>query len=425
MECCICTARTSKTATCPYCDFTSCKLCLKRFILSTPDDPNCMNCRRIFDRQTLQTIVSRVFVSGELKAHRENVLLDRELAMMPSTKDDAEAEVQRRRNQEAMDELNALRGRLLDELDRVNAQRRQLQHRMLHQPTREDARAFVHPCAQPACRGYLSTAWRCGVCHHYTCSECNMPRGKNRDTDGHVCADADRESVRAIQQDSRRCPNGHFVYRVSGCDQMWCTLCKTAFSWRDGRRINGAHLHNPHYFEFMRSSAARIAREHGDVPCGGIPDARELTDALGAAAVQFHAILRLVLHVQHEEMPMYAPGDDGNRDVRVRYLLSDIDKSALKKILQSREKRNEKRRDIGMVWNMYCDTTSDLLRQAVLDPSRADDVLAEHDALLAYTNSAFRDVARRYQCVAPVTRQSEAGFQVGSARHADFPPSGV
>jgi len=45
---------------------------------------------------------------------------------------------------------------------------------------------------------------------------------------------------------------------------MWCTECKTAFSWKSGEIVNGK-IHNPHYYEFLRKSQGFVPRE--DNPC--------------------------------------------------------------------------------------------------------------------------------------------------------------
>lgn len=51
------------------------------------------------------------------------------------------------------------------------------------------------------------------------------------------------------------------------CDQMFCSQCHTAFSWRTGE-IETGRIHNPHYFQYLRTLAGgnEIRREPGDIP---------------------------------------------------------------------------------------------------------------------------------------------------------------
>ena len=86
----------SRQVRCPYCDHLSCRTCVETYLTSNPDDPNCMHCRRIFDRATLVTLLPRTFVEQRLKRHREQTLLERETAMMPATRPYVEQEMQRR-----------------------------------------------------------------------------------------------------------------------------------------------------------------------------------------------------------------------------------------------------------------------------------------------------------------------------------------
>ena len=395
-----------------------------------------MKCNRILHRETLQQMLSRTFVAGALRRHREQVLLEREMAMMPATQPHVDAELDRRRQQHQLDELGRQRSELLVQLYAVNRERRQLMRRINVATVRsQDAprREFVHPCAQPGCRGYLSTAWKCSVCDHFTCADCNAPRGRDRETDGHVCVEADRQSMQTIKADSRRCPNGHFVYRVSGCDQMWCTLCRTAFSWKDGRRINGAHIHNPHFFEYTRDRTGTVAREPGDVPCGGLPTHGELVAACPRDRVRdtrrFDRVLRifrLVVHVDQVERNQYRDheiNDATNRDLRVAYMLNELDLDALRRMLQRREKRAELRRDLFLVWDMFSNTMSDLFRQCVLDPQRMSaeegNICDEMEALIRYANGAFAHISQRYACVAPVIL---GGLQLARVRSTAPPP---
>lgn len=70
----------------------------------------------------------------------------------------------------------------------------------------------------------------------------------------HKCKQEDVDSVKEIRQHSRACPSCKArIFRISGCDTMWCTRCNTGFNWRTGMVIKDARdLHNPHYIDFVR-----------------------------------------------------------------------------------------------------------------------------------------------------------------------------
>ena len=83
--------------------------------------------------------------------------------------------------------------------------------------------------------------------------------------------------MKLLNKDSKSCPKcGTVIHKTSGCAQMWCPDCHTAFDWRTGEIVTG-RIHNPHYIEFKRKGGT--SREHGDIPCGGIPTYRELREA--------------------------------------------------------------------------------------------------------------------------------------------------
>jgi hypothetical protein len=41
---------------------------------------------------------------------------------------------------------------------------------------------------------------------------------------------------------------------------MWCVVCRTAFSWNTGL-IEDGHIHNPHYYQFLREQKAKEEAE--------------------------------------------------------------------------------------------------------------------------------------------------------------------
>ena len=96
MQCPICIEKItpSKKVTCQFCEYTVCSKCTQTYLLSSADDANCMNCKRIWDREIMLKLLPKTFINGEYKRHRENMLLERETAMMPSTQPYVEKEIQ-------------------------------------------------------------------------------------------------------------------------------------------------------------------------------------------------------------------------------------------------------------------------------------------------------------------------------------------
>tara|TARA_B110000046_G_C12997608_1_gene400722 strand:+ start:1006 stop:2181 length:1176 start_codon:yes stop_codon:yes gene_type:complete len=377
-------------------------------MVGSVDDPHCMNCRRRFDRDILTTGLSCAFVCGTYKAHRESVLFDREYAMMPATQPFVRQEIQRRANMQLMSEMQLERARAkhrLREIDRA-------MHNLLYTATppiaTDERRAFVHRCAQPDCRGFLSAAWKCGVCDKYTCSECNAPRGTDRE-DAHVCNEGERETMRLLKRDSKKCPGcGEFIFKISGCDQMWCTSCHTAFSWRTGLKING-NIHNPHFYEFSRRGGT-IQREAGDIPCGGMPTQREILVALRAHRVMHSrdadflmGLYRLALHIEDVEVPHYDTPDineNTNKDLRIQFTLNEITEAHFKSKLQQREKKADKCIEIHQVLQLVTQTSADCFRAAIIDHDY-NTCIANMIALIEYANDILKKISRKYKCVVP------------------------
>ena len=100
------------------------------------------------------------------------------------------------------------------------------------------------PCPNLGCRGLLDTNGRCVACGTTLCAQCKMPKTVN-----HVCDPGDLNSVQLISTRCKPCPVCRInILKVGGCDDMWCTRCKHAYSWRTGQLITvTARYHNPHF----------------------------------------------------------------------------------------------------------------------------------------------------------------------------------
>ena len=120
---------------------------------------------------------------------------------------------------------------------------------------------FLMKCSYDDCRGYLSTQYKCEICEKYTCSKCLEPIGLSKDNNDHICNEDNVKSAELVKKETKPCPNcTSRIYKIDGCDQMFCTTCHSAFSWKTGNIIKGV-IHNPHYYEWQRQIS-----ETGEAP---------------------------------------------------------------------------------------------------------------------------------------------------------------
>ena len=393
----------SRICTCPYCNFTCCQGCVRTYLLGQTGDASCMNCNKAWPYSVLSSLLPKSFLNKEYRVHRSSILYEREMAMMPATQPYVVQELQRRENEKLLSQLMEERNRLRQRLRELERSFWVLQGQTL--PPLEERRAFNHKCGRDGCRGFLSSQWKCSVCDSTTCSECGEVK-----EDGHVCNPSSRESFEMIKRECRKCPScATYIHKIDGCDQMWCTGCKTAFSWRTGRQITG-NFHNPHYVQYMQSQRT-LARDLNDIPCGARPTYQELVMCFGSRghpqSVELTELLsfcRLVMHIDQEIRPGY-PVDFTtealNRSLRVKYSLNECSQDEMKRKLATYERAQLKKHDVGMIITMFINVMDDLLRQSVVNRQIVQ-IIREMHALVGYTNSEMLKVSKVFKCVVPI-----------------------
>ena len=104
-------------------------------------------------------------------------------------------------------------------------------------------------------------------------TKCNGESKSSKVEYNHSCKEESIESFKLIKKETKPCPNcSTRIFKISGCDQMWCTQCHTTFSWITGLEVTG-NIHNPHYYEWKKNNVETVdLRNVGEVLCGGIPD---------------------------------------------------------------------------------------------------------------------------------------------------------
>ena len=414
VDCSVCCEKFNKSnhlkVSCNYCDYESCRSCIQRYLLDSTNDPHCMQCKNLWNREFIDSACTKSFRNKELKNHRENILFERQKCFLPETQILVIRVKKARQLTKAIEDAN-------DEMDvikrKIAGYHHQIYNLSQNQTTNDttERKKFVRKCPVSECRGFLSTQWKCEICDNKICPECNEI--KNED---HECDPNNVETVKLLKKDTKPCPKcGTMIFKISGCAQMWCPDCHTAFNWNT-MQIETGVIHNPHYYEFQRMGGG--GRNHGDIPCGGLPSIEELCRTLKVNPytpthrlkfvvderdIIFLDIHRLIVHIQFDELTYrYAePREPDYRDLRIKYLMNEMSEDHIKNILQKDEKAHCKTRDIFNILTMFTNTASDVLRQFVIESSKKDEIINIFHNLREYTNKTLRIISKRYTCVTP------------------------
>ena len=280
------TEKRRKRIGCAACDYEACNVCYKTFITSEGvSRPKCMQCNTEWTGQFLKQNFSDAFIKGDLRKHTSTILLQQQVAMLPATQPAVERQIIYEQYTNEVKDIN----RQIREL----VQRKNILNDQIHRIRRaqngngngnldangndanESGRSlFQHKCCDPECRGFVSSAWKCGTCGKFSCAQCHEVKGAtSAEVEQHICNPDNVETVRLLRSDTKPCPScGVYIQKTEGCDQMFCISCKQLWSWKTGKIEERGH--NPHYLEWMRKRGSvgggggGMARDPLDVQCG-------------------------------------------------------------------------------------------------------------------------------------------------------------
>ena len=485
MECSICCEKinksTHKLVTCTFCPvadtFQPCLTCVKRYLLETTQNAHCMNCKHEWSRVDLYTRLPKVFLNGEYKARRQEISLEKEKSMMPATQPYVEVALERRDAAKMERDIQniIIRRSAIDtysdafletEIEKVRKEHAwkclineiRIKERRLNRSQNGGAERahFVRKCPMEDCRGFLSSAWKCGLCRTNVCSKCHEPKLEGEETieetinevageevkeedaegtkkeelpvpgraRGHVCDPNNVETANLLKKDSKPCPKcACLIFKISGCDQMFCTQCHTAFSWKTGD-IETRVIHNPHYYQYLRDQSAtgEIPRNPLDNPCGDIlPDGQTFTpDMMRYIDVKLRKLPIFYMEGELSHIPCKTqdmirnemlicnhisayhlnerPGVNANLDLRIKYMMHLITDDTYKQQLLIREKKEEKTREFEMIFRTYVTAARDIILNFVNISELSEQIIqqrtvyTELENLRRYINVSFEQL---------------------------------
>jgi hypothetical protein len=345
----------------------ACRTCCKTYILNSFDDPHCIFCKTVWDRDFMNINLTKKFVQKELKLHTENIFLERQMSLLPATQKRA-SQIKKSRDliekrSEILSEIKILKEKVRS-LSEISVAYTLEIERLYNGTSTSDTSTkenFTFKCPNGDCKGFLNSKYFCNLCEVKYCKDCMCVKNKE-----HTCDETIKETVLAIKKSSKPCPGcGEMISKIDGCDQMWCIKCHVQFSWKTGFQITG-YNHNPEYFRWLRETQQVILPNPNAViqPNCGIYNLNEfeLLNSLrrifyneNRTVDYFISVYRFYRHTQVIIRSFENDQEIAERELlgnRVAYLLGDISKERWKILTQRLDKKNKLRKSINNNWNL-------------------------------------------------------------------------
>lgn len=449
------------------CKLSACLNCVMKFLLGDNDiNPKCMNCKIVYTFDFIRDTFGSVF-DEKYRTHRCKIIQEREKSLLPQAQEiltnkrkldslnndhkniDLSIDKIKIKKRELLNKIKSLKQKYKEEKDNslkieieifqkkinkyiyninerinlktiIHEKQKELRQIVDYKNNKEEKKSvgFQGHCPEDNCKGYLDNKGVCGLCDKKACKSCKQ---KNHEGD---CDKDILETVKMLAKDTKNCPACNIpISKISGCDQMYCVSCHTAFSWNTGK-IETGRIHNPHYYEIKRNNNDTI-REAADVRCGGAVNWFSLENILfriknnishsglnGFELDKMHKILftshRFSGHVRGFLLTTvynYYTGGMDNIDLRLRYL-SELDFTPDKwlKMLRMREKAREKKNVMHGIFRMFTDVVDELHaniveldKKSLLTLDEFKNIINEIENLRKHTNSLIRKVGKQFK----------------------------
>lgn len=337
-----------KKVQCSVCDYTCCSKCVRTYILHLVGDAKCMNCSVEWKIPFLYESISKQFVK-EYKKHRRQYLFQKQLYLLPILSEYIEIETKMKNLQHEKKEFNSkiksLPPHLQTEREKLKTMKTEVYNKIqicridkqtifndfITETKTEQKKKIIRerPCIQENCKGFLNKEGKCPICSTTVCLQCNVSKNIHKEH----CDPIDIETVKEIQKNTRQCPSCSVsIFKISGCDQMWCTHCNTAFSWKSGTIITN-EIHNPHYFDWLMENNETAddetvimenVDEDLDIHNDTLPSIRSIQN-LKLPQYDYVKVLsyyRDLQHLIHEEIPFIRPTEREYRVFMFEIMLS-------------------------------------------------------------------------------------------------------
>ena len=364
IECDICCEYKTIFIVCSYCKTQACETCVQKFIEDRPREPLCMKCGNIWSREfVLENIVDKKW----FLQHIGKYILEQEKMLLPETQEEASLIYHIQKLSQCLKSLPTNKSlkrmyKNADTFSKAIEEKRDILWKIKYsihstklltityggigsKTGSAEKEHYIFKCPSD-CRGFISNNYRCGTCKGVVCKKCRVQI--NQENSEHICNEDDIKSAALVASLTKTCPKCMTqILKSGGCDQMFCVVCHTAFSWTTGKTETGV-IHNPHYYEYLSTLTSPMV-DIEVLACGDIPDAITFINRITRVTnsdifIRKLKIIHLVaIHIRHAIVPEWQINKvKDNIDIRVQYLLGEIDETTWASKLLFREKKRMK-----------------------------------------------------------------------------------
>jgi len=429
-ECAVCCSTFNKTlrrrVVCPYCPKAICVACHRTYLMQTSETPHCMDCRTAWPLDVCYAILPVVFWK-DYEVRRAQLCVAQEKNLLPETMRELQRKQLRRTLRDisslmvhVCNRLNTRSGNLVPEPNQPGVLTFDLfeflaKHTkeyvetkkefdamcvpegFVDAPTSEDVPVDLEgphepelflPCPSDACNGYTNRRGTCGLCSAKVCLRCRMPKD-----DGHVCVQADVDTVELMKKDCKACPKCRaMIYRIEGCPQMFCTACHCQFHWNTGELLKS--IHNPHLTEWMLSHG--VATD-GSAVC-------DVTLSYDAFPKDAHGRVRAfydrAMHIARYVIPeLTRTVEPVHASLRAKFLLKEISEDEWIKEIRLYLRREERTRAIIQILEMFHGVVLRSLDEVNKATTSWDNVAPLLAEVAGATNTKLDELHTRYKIV--------------------------
>jgi hypothetical protein len=448
-ECQICTEKyTRSPVKCEYCPMEACRSCCEKYILGK-NTITCMDtaCNRQWTRKHISTHFTQSFINTQLKIHRENILFEKERQTFPEAiekmthlgtiKEDFQFILSTLGNENLNSDKSlyytilSISNILFEKIKKHNidanynyidiflthidyhveriyniifthyvssSSSASAQHLTITRITdiftiindiirgtgKSEMKKKVTQCPTQSCNGILDVEMRCILCKKTYCSSCLEDKPLEEE---HKCNPDTVETVNLLKTDTKSCPKCKAnIYKIDGCDQMWCIKCHTAFSWKTG--AIETKIHNPHYYEWMRANNGGVIQRNENENENICRD-EELNQTHANILFQcneenkniykyrFENEIKNVIHLREDELPKYAVNNNNNNNnrmenhykstMKMNYLNKQISEKEYKQFLGNEENKKDRNIEIYQLIQMWIVVKTDILKRILHD----------------------------------------------------------